>query len=115
MLVAKVNIQNILRYMVSLCVVLSMLLPIVGQAVDVLSDSVLSYHVMTMDQPEETQQEEGKEDNTKDIKIEMRVLSAYAHLFSYLSKQSLSKNLEAASDFILEIPIPPPEQRSLRG
>ena len=107
----KGNIQNLIRYTVSLGLVLSMLLPIVGQALDVLSESTPEHQVMTMDQPEESQQEEQQEDKTKDEKIEMKLLSTYYNPFLYISGHNNTHRLDAGTDFILEIPIPPPEQR----
>jgi len=108
----SLNIQDFLKYLVSLCVVLSIMLPVAVQALDVLSDSVHNYHLMIMDQQEESQKEEQQEDNTKDEKIEMRFLSSFDLLVSSTSKYSFFKIMDGASNFIQEIPIPPPERLS---
>lgn len=104
----NLNLLTLLRYSVSLCVVLAMLLPLAAQAMVAISDQ--ECQMMTMDQPEESQKEEQQEDNSKDEKVEMRLLSTHDHLFTTICKRDQIRTVDAALDFILEIPIPPPEQ-----
>jgi|GEM_PF-6162676 len=104
----NLNMLTLLKYSVSLCVVLAMLLPLAVQALDVLSDQ--ECQMTTMDHPEESQKEEQQEDNSKDEKVEMRLLNSHDHLFSTICERDQIRIVDAASDYILEIPIPPPEQ-----
>ena len=106
----NIDIREFLRQAVAFCLTLSMLLPTAAQVLDILSDSAHRYQVMTLDQQEESQKEEQQEDTTKDEKMEMRYISTSDYLGTKLSRKSISKSLDGASDFILEIPIPPPER-----
>ena len=50
--------------------------------------------MMTMDQPEESQKEEQQEDNSKDEKVEMRLLSTHDHLFSTICKRDQIRTVD---------------------
>ena len=106
----RASIQDFLKYSISLCIVLSIMLPVTLQALEVLSDSMHGYQLMAMDLQEESQKKEQQEDNTEDEKIEMSIISTYNRLHSSISKHVISRTLHAASNFIKEIPIPPPER-----
>ena len=111
MILEHLNIQEFVRRFLSLCVVLAMLVPTVLHAVVIVTESEYTYDLMVLDNQEESEKEEKQENDTKNEKIEMQILSSDEHDFLCAAKHAISKPLDAASDHILEIPFPPPERK----
>ena len=107
--IEHILLQKIYRHILSLSVILSMLFPVVANSVTLLSDSEHDFESMALEQQEESEKEEQQEDDTKDEKIEMQILSPDDGHFPYASERAVYKPVDVASDYILEIPIPPPE------
>ena len=109
MILESFNLPDFLRRFVALYVVLAMLLPTVSHATLVYTQSDQSYELMTLDSKEESEKEERQEDDTKHEKLEMQLLETDTGIYIFASEYTIIKPSDAASDYILEIPIPPPE------
>lgn len=103
------NIQNFMRRFLSLCVVYAMLLPTVVHALVLVTESDHTFELMLSDKHEESEKEEQQEEDSKNEKIEMQVLSPDKMNYTFAAEQDLLNRVEAVSNYIIEIPIPPPE------
>ena len=106
----QIIILKFLKRFLSLCVVFTMLLLTVVSATVIYTMSEHTHELMLLDHHEESEKEEQQEDDSKDEKIEMQILSSGDERFSYVSEHITYKPLDGASDYILEIPFPPPER-----
>ena len=110
MIVPYLSIQDFLRRFLSLCVVYAMLLPTVVHALVLVTETEHTYELMLTDHQEESENKEQQEDESKDEKIELQLLNFLEPIYHYASEDVRSKPSDAASDYILEIPFPPPER-----
>ena len=103
------NVQHFWKHAVSVCLVMAMLLPVAAQTLDAFSDSAYSYLLFALEQTEESQKEEQQEDNTKDHEFQVKVVSPYNQFVTYFSGHSSAWFFDMALEYVMEIPIPPPE------
>ncbi len=108
------NIKYFTRFLVALCVVTAMLIPTAIQAAQVIASigtqMPIEGHLMSMDYPEDSGSEEQKEDNSKDEKVEVRFLKTLSPIVAQLANPNMARGWVLGTDYIQEIPIPPPER-----
>lgn len=102
----KANIRFVFAHFGCAVLVCAVLLQSLPQAIVFFTDSGFELKLTQYDGEKESEQEE----DNKDKKIEMLVLSPYHHRFSFAGENFTLDILEPHGDFSMEIPIPPPER-----
>lgn len=103
-------IQQTLRQIIVCFAMVALVFPTAAHAALALTEPEQSYEVMVLDQQEESEKEEQQEDDSKDEKIEMQFCNADALHISFTSEHAIYNPMDAASDYIQDIPFPPPER-----
>lgn len=104
------HIGEILGRIVALLVFCTMLFPAAMHAVAVITESEHAFELMVLDQQEESEKEEQQEDDSKDEKIEMQNCTPLTAQIPFAPEHGTFNPLDAAIDFFIEIPLPPPER-----